>query len=76
MCCKYFSVEEFKATVDPKNIMLNRSTIGSSNPKEINRMIKNAKAQIRNQDIWIDKNIEQINSSLEKLDHDFTKLAK
>ncbi len=68
--------DEFKATVDPSNIMLNRQTIGSSNPREIERMIKEANAQIRKQDSWINKNKSHINSSLQRLDNDFKKLAK
>jgi len=68
--------DEFKATVDPKNIMLNRQTIGSSSPKEIKRMLKNAKTEMRNQSAWINNSVNHINSSLKQLDNDFMKLAK
>lgn len=66
--------DEFKSTVDPKTIMLNRQTIGSSNPKEINRMIKKAKTEISRQSKWVNSNVNYINSSLKRLDNDFKKL--
>ena len=68
--------DEFKATVDPSNIMLNRQTMGSSNPKELQIMIKQGNAEIKKQDAWINKSVNHINSSLERLDNDFIKLAK
>lgn len=68
--------EEFRAALDPVAIIKNRATSGGPQPAEVERMITEARKRIADQGKWIDEKRNHINTSLDKLDQDFSTLLK
>ncbi|KAF1018546.1 MAG: Argininosuccinate lyase [Paracidovorax wautersii] len=69
------SEAEFRATLDPVAIVKNRATSGGPQPAEMQRMLKDARAQLADQSGWIQARREHISQSLAALDRDFDTLA-
>ncbi len=65
---------EFRSTLDPVAIVKNRATVGGPQPAEMERMLKQARAQLAEQDAWIKARRQHIDESLARLDGDFEKL--
>lgn len=65
------SEEVFRATLDPVAIIRNRATSGGPQPAEMTRMITEARADLTDQQAWIDGRRSQIATALTKLDTDF-----
>lgn len=70
------SEEEFRAAIDPVAIIKNRKTSGGPQLAEVDRMIKEARERITAQTQWITERREHIETSLNKLDQDFSTLLK
>lgn len=68
------SEQEFRSTLDPIAIVKNRATTGGPQPAEMERMLKEANANIARENDWIKEKRARINDSLAKLDSDFDKL--
>ncbi|MOA26480.1 hypothetical protein D3C78_1472770 [compost metagenome] len=69
------SEAEFRSTLDPVAIVKNRATIGGPQPAEMDRMLKEARAQLSEQGKWIQDRRAHINQSLAELDKQFNALA-
>ena len=65
------SEEVFRATLDPVAIIRNRATSGGPQPAEMTRMITEARADLTEQQGWIDGRRDHITTALAKLDTDF-----
>lgn len=66
---------EFRSTLNPVAIVRNRATAGGPQPKEMERMLKEARADLAAQETWIKERRAHINDSLGRLDKDFDKLV-
>ncbi|PYE78168.1 argininosuccinate lyase-like protein [Xylophilus ampelinus] len=69
------SEAEFRAALDPVAIVKNRQTAGGPQPAEMQRMVKEARQRIAQQEAWIQGDRARIASSLARLDGDFQKLG-
>ncbi len=69
------SEAEFRSTLDPVAIVKNRATIGGPQPAEMERMMKEARAQLAAQDAWIKERRAHIRDSLAELDKKFGALV-
>jgi argininosuccinate lyase len=69
------SEAEFRATLDPVAIVKNRATSGGPQPKEMDRMIQEAREQLAAQDKWIKARRAHIRDSLAELDKQFDALV-
>ncbi|MCY1542483.1 Argininosuccinate lyase [compost metagenome] len=69
------SEAEFRSTLDPVAIVKNRATSGGPQPAEMDRMIKEARAQLASQDAWIKARRAHIRDSLAELDKQFDALV-
>jgi argininosuccinate lyase len=65
------SEEVFRAALDPVAIIRNRATSGGPQPTEMTRMITAARADLTEQQGWIDGRRDHITTALAKLDTDF-----
>ncbi|KAH6645120.1 argininosuccinate lyase [Truncatella angustata] len=65
---------EFRETLDPATIIRNRATIGGPQPAEMERMLKDARKDLKKFKDWISARTEFIETSLAGLDADFVKL--
>lgn len=70
------SEAEFRATIDPKTIILNRQTAGGPQPKEMEKMLKSAKAQLDDNAEWAQDQRERLSKAEAKLEKAFQKLLK
>ncbi|MDX3810242.1 MAG: argininosuccinate lyase, partial [Bosea sp. (in: a-proteobacteria)] len=61
---------------DPVAIIGNRATSGGPQPAEMERMLREARQRLDQQEDWIKEKRAKIASSLAKLDSDFTALAR
>ncbi len=68
------SEEEFRATLNPVTIVNNRATVGGPQPAELERMLKEAANLWAGQAAWVEQKKAHIDSSLSKLDADFSAL--
>ncbi|MNR15031.1 hypothetical protein D3C85_1315410 [compost metagenome] len=69
------SEAEFRSTLDPVAIVKNRATSGGPQPAEMDRMLKDARAQLASQDKWIKERRAHIRDSLAELDKKFDALV-
>jgi argininosuccinate lyase len=70
------SEEEFRATIDPKTIILNRQTAGGPQPKEMEKMLKSAKQALDDNAEWAKDQRERIGKAEAKLEKAFQKILK
>ncbi len=70
------SEAEFRATLDPVAIVKNRATSGGPQPAEMERMLREARQRLDQQDGWVKEKRARIADALARLDADFTALAK
>lgn len=70
------SEAEFRATLDPVAIVKSRATSGGPQPAEMERMLREARQRLDEQDSWIKEKRAKIANALARLDTDFTALAK
>jgi argininosuccinate lyase len=68
--------EEFQETLNPAAIIQNRATAGGPQPAEMERMIRDAKGNLRKFKEWISARTTFIESSLASLEVDFEKLLR
>lgn len=68
------SEAEFRSTLDPIAIVANRATAGGPQEAELARMLKEANTKLAEQDAWIKAKRTKIDTALDKLDADFSKL--
>lgn len=67
---------EFQETLDPAAIIRNRATTGGPQPTEMDRMLKEARRELKAFNGWISTRTEFIESSLASLETDFAKLLE
>ena len=67
---------EFRAALNPVDIVKNRRTVGGPQPAEMDRMLSEASQRVEQQEAWINARRTHIASSLAKLDVDFNKLGR
>lgn len=70
------SEAEFRATLDPVAIVKNRATSGGPQPAEMERMLREARQRLDQQDGWVKEKRARIADALARLDADFTALAR
>lgn len=70
------SEAQFRATLDPRAIVRNRSTSGGPQPAEMARMQKAAELALAQQREWVSARRAHIDASLARLDRDFDQLAR
>ncbi|MBD3845542.1 argininosuccinate lyase [Bosea sp. SSUT16] len=70
------SEAEFRATLDPVAIVKNRATSGGPQPAEMERMLRETRQRLDQQDGWVKEKRARIADALARLDADFTALAK
>lgn len=70
------SYDEFKETLDPAAIIRNRATAGGPQPKEMERMLKSARKDLKQFKEWTASKTALIEESLARLDQDFAKLLQ
>jgi argininosuccinate lyase len=70
------SEAEFRTTLDPVAIVKNRATSGGPQPAEMERMLREARQRLDQQDGWVKEKRARIADALARLDADFTALAK
>lgn len=66
------SESEFKSTLNPVEIIKNRKTSGGPQPAEMKRQLEVMQSSIKDQEKWTADQKQKIQSSLEKLDKDFS----
>ena len=69
------SEAEFRATLDPVEIIKNRASSGGPQPAEMTRMLAGADRNIAQQTAWIQARRSAIDSALARLDKDFNALV-
>jgi argininosuccinate lyase len=70
------SEQEFRATLNPVDIVRNRATVGGPQPAEMQRLLALSKKNISEQGQWIQARRGTIDKAMAKLDADFGKLLK
>lgn len=70
------SESQFREVLNPRRIVERRATKGGPQPAEVDRMIRESKAQVAKQEQTTAKRTEQIKSSLERLERDFQAYLK
>jgi argininosuccinate lyase len=65
---------EFRSTLDPVAIVRNRMTAGGPQPKEMARMVTLSKQILAQEDAWIHERRTRIESAIQALDRDFSRL--
>lgn len=70
------SGSQFREVLNPRRIVERRATKGGPQPAEVDRMIRESKAQVAKQEQTTAKRTEQIKSSLERLERDFQAYLK
>jgi argininosuccinate lyase len=66
---------EFRSTLDPVAIVKARATVGGPQPAEMERMLKQARANLTAQSAWIKERRAHIDDALARLDKDFNQLV-
>lgn len=70
------SEEQFKATLNPIEIIKNRKTAGGPQPAEMRKQLDIMEVSIKNQEKWTQEQKQKINDALAKLDKDFAEYLK
>lgn len=70
------SEEEFKAALDPRDIINNRKTSGSAAPKEVSRMLEELTAEVAAFNLWSKQKSEAIDASIASLDEEIQSFLK
>ena len=68
--------EQFKATLNPIEIIKNRKTAGGPQPAEMRKQLDIMEVSIKNQEKWTQEQKQKINDALAKLDKDFAEYLK
>lgn len=68
------SEDEFRAALNPVNVIRNRATTGGPQPAEVERMISESRARLAMQTQWIADRRSHIDTALSNLDADFAAL--
>lgn len=68
------SEDEFRRTLDPKDIILHRRTSGGPQPDELNRCLSHMSQKITALRIWQENKTSAIRNALSQLDTDFLRL--
>lgn len=68
------SEQEFRRALNPVTIVRNRATSGGPQPAEVERMITQARKRLATDKQWIAEKRSHINSSLDRLDREFSEL--
>ena len=70
------SLERFKAALDPVAIINNRKTEGGPQPAEIEKMLQDVKDKNEKRTQWLEKQVTQINQSLQNLESEFNQIGE
>ena len=68
------SEEEFKASLDPREIIKRRRTSGSANPSEVSAMLGEMSTELKEFQTLTASGLEAVSAALAKLDSDFESL--
>ncbi|KAK6203781.1 hypothetical protein LQW54_008794 [Pestalotiopsis sp. IQ-011] len=66
--------EEFRDTLNPAAVVQNRATAGGPQPAEMDRMLKDARKQLKDLKAWKSARSAFVESSLNRLDEEFQSL--
>lgn len=66
--------EEFRDTLNPAAVVQNRATAGGPQPAEMDRMLKDARKQLKDLKAWKSARLSFVESSLARLDEEFQSL--
>ena len=70
------SLERFKSALDPVAIINNRKTEGGPQPAEIEKMLQDVKDKNEKRTQWLEKQVTQINQSLQNLESEFNQIGE